>query len=114
MARGPIPDKPTARPSVADVQRLIDAFYQFKGCEVGGGLHIVLDDENWEDSHIQWCIDTAETHWSGHAEATILLGRLLLSMTRTQRAQLDSGYNGKPMPEDAFIAKAKELLENLG
>lgn len=35
--------------------KLADAVYEFN-C-VGGNCHIVLDDFNIEDSHIDWCLD---------------------------------------------------------
>jgi len=31
----------------------------YKTYPSGGALHIVLDDGNTEDEHIQWCIDNA-------------------------------------------------------
>lgn len=110
MARGPIPDKPTDRPSVAEVQRLIDAYYQFDGCIVGGDLHVVLDDGNWEDGSIQWCIDTAGTREASEPECARLLGRLLLLTTRTQRNGLRSGYSGQRMSSSEFIAMASAIL----
>lgn len=37
-----------------DIQNLIDAIYD-QDC-VGGPLHIVLDDQNFSDEHIEWCL----------------------------------------------------------
>lgn len=110
MSRGPIPDKPKDRPAVPEVQVLIDAYYQFPECGVGGDLHIVLDDRNWDDHSIQWCIDHAGEYSDRSPECARLLGRILLRLTRTQRARLDSGYDGRAMPEDEFIARATALL----
>jgi hypothetical protein len=50
-----------------------------------GKLHIVLDDNNVEDRHIQFCIDSALD--SNDLEA-VELGLILLNMTKTQRLKL--------------------------
>jgi hypothetical protein len=44
-------------PEVVEAARLIDAVYDFS-C-VGGNAHIVVDDWNIEDNHIDWCLNTA-------------------------------------------------------
>lgn len=110
MSRGPIPDKPRSRPSVAELQPLINAYYQFPGCGVGGDLHIVLDDRNWADHHIQWCIEHAGEWGDREPEGARLLGRLLLLTTRTQRRRLGSGYAGPPMDRAVFLARCRALL----
>lgn len=110
MARGPVPDKPAHHPRVPEVQRLIDAYYQFEQCAVGGDLHIVLNDRNWDDSTIQWCMDHAGEYGDREPECAKLLGRLLLLITKTQRGRLDAGYGGKAMTRPEFIATANEIL----
>ncbi len=35
----------------------IRAFYELPDCSAGGPLHIVLDDTNVEDDHIEWCLN---------------------------------------------------------
>lgn len=37
------------------VARLIRWYRTLPGCEMGGSLHIVLDDLNCDDHHVQWC-----------------------------------------------------------
>ena len=53
------------------------------GC-AGGPLHIVLDDGNFEDQHIQWCIDHIEDYDCDLSEELknlcIECAELLLSM----------------------------------
>lgn len=110
MSRGPIPNKPTNRPSVPELQRLIDAYYQFDRCGVGGDLHVVLDDGNWDDGTIQWCIDHSGEYGDREPECARLLGRLLLLTTRTQRNKLDAGYDGEAMTREEFIATATRML----
>lgn len=112
--RGPIPDKPRQRPSVAELQPLVDAYYQFPNCGVGGHLHAVVDDGNWEDIHIQSVIDTAE-HYDERRprewECARALARLLILTTRTQRRRIEPGYDGAPMTREAFLVRCDELLK---
>jgi hypothetical protein len=110
------------RPTVAEVMPLVNAYYQFAGCNVGGCLHIVLDDDNIEDDSIEYCIECAldpdfwvsRDHWDGHDEAGELLGQLLLLMSMTQRGKLATqhdGYGqGHAMDRAEFIARCRALL----
>lgn len=60
----------------------------YKRSPVGCCLHIVLDDGNVKDRHVQFCIDYAVE--KGHAECEAL-ARKLLTMTPTQRHKLHQG-----------------------
>lgn len=51
----------------------------------GGSLHIVLDDYNVDDHHVQFCIDHATSRGDGEGRR---LGEVLLSMTKTQRLEI--------------------------
>lgn len=42
---------------VGEVCKLVKTLYEDMGEGAGGMLHIVLDDGNLEDDHIQWCIE---------------------------------------------------------
>lgn len=115
------------RPTVPEVIPLVNAYYSFPGCGVGGCLHIVLDDDNIETGHIEYCIECAKDHdfwvskehYGGHDEAGELLGRLLLLMSMTQRSKLakqHDGYgylNGRDHRIDRveFIARCRSLLD---
>lgn len=103
MGRGPIPDKASTRPTIAELQPLIDAYYQFPECGVGGDLHIVLDDGNWQDCTIQWCIEQAGSYGNREPECAKALGRLLLLTTRTQRKRLQADYGGRAMSHDSSL-----------
>jgi hypothetical protein len=78
-----IPDKPADRPTVPQVLPFVRAYYNDHAA--GGSLHIALDDGNLEDGNIQYCIDSANERGD---DAGAALGRLLLEMTRTQRAKV--------------------------
>ena len=51
-----------------------------------GSLHIVLDDGNVADQHVQYCIEYAEH--AGDSDGAEL-GRVLLAMSKTQRGKID-------------------------
>jgi len=85
--RGPIPDKPVDRPRVPDVIALARAYYAKPGNRVGGNLHIVLDDGNMEDQHIEWCRQLAQN--AGDVDGVALADKLL-ALTRTQRRKIRS------------------------
>ena len=53
----------------------------------GGPLHIVLDDGNTEETHIQWCLEHLnDSEWSDEMISLCKkLGELMLEMTSTER-----------------------------
>jgi hypothetical protein len=74
------------------VPQLIEAakaYYAMPNNGVGGSLHIVLDDENIEDGHINWCIDYAMANDDNEG---VLLGKMLLGASYTQRRKLVRSY----------------------
>lgn len=73
------------RPTVDKVKPLLEAYLASPGNSVGGSLHIYTDDDNIDDSHIDYCIGHAES--IGDADG-VELGRLILQMTKTQRRKL--------------------------
>lgn len=73
IARGTKPSLPEARP-------LIAAFYERQ--PVGGDLHVVLDDGNWQREHVQYCVDRTQ------CSTTKALGRVLLMLSNSQRRKL--------------------------
>lgn len=64
-------------------------YYAMPNNSMGGCLHIVLDDENIKDNHIKFCIETAESKGD---KAGVMLGKLLLQASMTQRRKLVSSY----------------------
>lgn len=59
------------------VARLIRWYRTLPGCAVGGSLHIVIEDSNCDDHHIEWCAGYAfgQGDTCG-AELAGLLGRM--------------------------------------
>ena len=73
------------KPTMPKVLSFVKAYYAKPGNEVGGCLHIVLDDGNIEDSHIEFCRNSARKHNDNDG---IVLAELLLQMNYTQRKKL--------------------------
>ena len=79
-----------ARPALAtpEVLPLCRAFY--REYPTGGSLHIVLDDGNVKDGHVDACIRYAEEE---RDEPGAALGRLLRRLSVTQRLKLYHSLN---------------------
>ena len=69
----------------AEVAAIVQNYLDRPENVVGGNLHIVLDDGNLEDHHIQFCISRAAE--AGDKEG-IALGDALLELSMTQRKKL--------------------------
>ena len=84
------------RPTVPDVLPIMYAYRDVKGNESGGSLHVVLDDGNTEDAHVNFCIRYAKDQ--GDA-AGVQLGEMLLKMSPAQRKKLsDMFYSSYTSP----------------
>ena len=62
--------------------------YRCLGCEVGGPLHIVLDDNNIDDTSILWCLKECfkDDTWNDNIKAlTCEIGGLLLLIPINKR-----------------------------
>ena len=70
-------------PAVLELALRIGAYAERHGWVVGGGLHIVIEDENVADHHITWCQQNAELDAESAAFATELL-----AMTVPERHQV--------------------------
>lgn len=77
------------RPVVADVQPLMWAYRDSPGGNVGGNLHIILDDGNIRDKDIKHCRDVCRHR---HDLAGLRLCELLLQMSKSQRARLAHSF----------------------
>lgn len=73
------------KPNIPTVQPLIDAYYRLPGNGSGGSLHIVLEDNNVQNSDVQFCIEWARKN---DDICGVLLGEVLLLMSKTQRLKL--------------------------
>lgn len=75
----------SVKPTVPEVLPLVEAYYAKDGNGAGGSLHIVLDDGNVANGHIEFCRDYAERKGDKDGAA---LAAILLRMSRTQRHRL--------------------------
>lgn len=73
---------------IQTIKDLISCLYRLDdgNCCTGGLLHIVTDDGNLEDSHIQWCLERCEVE-TEREEAGLgkLICNELLKLTMEQR-----------------------------
>jgi hypothetical protein len=75
----------TKKPNIPTVQPLVDAYYRLPYNIAGGSLHIVLEDKNVQDDSVRFCIEWAK---KGGDIYGVLLGEILLRMSKTQRLKL--------------------------
>lgn len=78
------------KPTVPEVLPLVWHYrdhYEHGGA--GGSLHIVLDDGNVEDSHVEFCRQFAIEHGDSEGEK---LAEILLRMSKTQRSKLAARF----------------------
>lgn len=75
----------TPRPTIAFMRGIIGAFYELPGNTCGGSLHIVLDDFNTEDEHVEWCRNHAQE--KGDVDG-VYLAELLQKFTEQERNEI--------------------------
>jgi len=73
------------KPTIPDIMPLLEAFAEAPGNSMGGCLHIVLEDGNTENEHVQWCVDHAIEKGD---ELGAAVAKVMLAMSRTQRRKL--------------------------
>jgi hypothetical protein len=73
------------KPTVPEVLPLVNAIYAREHGGVGCCLHVVTDDGNTEQGHVDGCLELAIER--GH-EDCIAAARLLARMSRTQRTAI--------------------------
>lgn len=76
----------TAPSATITVPEVIERFaaYHLEN-PVWGSLHIVLEDFNIDDSHVQFCVDYAIKSGDKEGEE---LGKILLQMSKSQRLKI--------------------------
>lgn len=77
--------KPSAKITVPEVIERFRSYKAKPGNGVWGSLHIVLDDFNLADHHVEFCIKYAID--KGDIEGAEL-GKILLQMSETQRNKI--------------------------
>lgn len=73
------------KPTIPEILPAIRAYYAKPGNSNGGNLHIVLEDPNYEDDHVRFCIARAQDDEDADGAA---IAKKLLLMSKTQRKKL--------------------------
>lgn len=81
------------RPTVPEVLPSVRAYCAKPGNAVGGSLHIVLEDNNVDDSDVEFCRQWAVER--GDIEG-VALAETLLRMSKTQRLKLAGSWYDVP------------------
>jgi hypothetical protein len=73
------------KPTEEFLKLMVTAFYELPGNTCGGCLHIVLDDGNLEDHHVQWCKEYATKENDTDA---MFMADVLLLYTEEEREKI--------------------------
>lgn len=77
------------KPTIPEVVPLVREFKSRPGNNIGGSLHIVLEDGNFEACHTECCLERAKERGD---YAAVALARILLQMSKTQRKKLSAMF----------------------
>lgn len=72
--------------SIPEVITRFIAYQEKPGNEAWGSLHVVLEDHNVDNGHVQSCIEKAQTN--GDSDG-LELAKILLLMSKSQRGRLN-------------------------
>lgn len=82
-------------PHLNTIRELISCLYELEDCGCGGLAHIVVDDENIEDHHIQWVLDQCHKEENKDREEVGLVKLIceeLLKLSMQERVLLFTSY----------------------
>ena len=82
-------------PLMDTLKTLCQKFYKLPDCECGGPLHILLDDDNFEDTHIKFCLEQCDKCPNKEvAELGKIICNAYLNMSMKERSVFDWFWNG--------------------
>ena len=77
------------------IKEYIGCLYNLDGCSSGGPLHILLDDDNYDDDDIAYCLKACLTHPEREcSKLGVLICEEYLKLPMTQRRLLSADYIG--------------------
>lgn len=78
------------KPDMDVLRAYCKCLYSLEGNGVGGYLHILLDDGNYTDSNILYCLDQCTKHpeWNGY-DLGVLICKRYLDMSMNERSVFD-------------------------
>ena len=99
------------KPRINTIRQLISCLYELDGCCCGGAGHVVIDDENFEDHHIKWCIEYCETEAKDEEEAGLvkLICEELLKLNMHERFLLFRSYDSLLCRKDCHCCSIETL-----
>ena len=88
-------------PNMVALKQLCETLYSLEGCGAGGNLHILLDDDNYDDDSILWCLKECLLH-PEHPSSMIgiVICHEYLKMSMVQRSAFDWYWNGNDLECD--------------
>ena len=85
-------------PHMDTLRELCRCLYKLKGCGAGGLLHVVLDDNNYNDHFIKYCLDCClKNPDREESELGALICKELLKMSSKERAVFDWYWMGSDL-----------------
>ena len=86
------------KPYMDILKQYCELLYTLDGCECGGVLHILLDDDNLEDDHIYYCLKECVLHSElPESNLGMLICNEYLKMTKEERIIFDWYWNGSKL-----------------
>lgn len=84
------------KPRMATLLEYCKCLYQLEECGCGGNLHILLDDNNYRDSDILFCLNECIKHPEREeSELGILICKEYLRLSKEERIVFDNIWNGR-------------------
>lgn len=77
--------KPSSALTVPEVIPFLRDYYALPGNSQGGYVHILTEDDNFEQHFADWCLREAEEHGN---KADVRIASLLARLSSTQRRKL--------------------------
>ena len=83
------------KPQMDELLSYCKRLYKLPGCGAGGCLHILLDDDNYSDSDLKWCMKYCEENAEGEErELAMKILNMYSAMNLTERTVFDWYLNG--------------------
>ena len=83
------------KPRMATLLEYCKCLYKLEGCVCGGSLHILLDDDNYDDDDILFCLNECIQHPDREeSELGILICKEYLKLSKEERIVFDNIWNG--------------------
>lgn len=101
------------KPEMAILGKLCQELYSLPNCGAGGPLHILLDDNNYDDHSLEFCRKYCKEHSTGKEyEVAMKILDIYSGMNVIERTLFDNLWCGRPnICEDNTKCGVCELIE---